>query len=62
MSPQLLPPYDIVVQEGRGESASEGDQWDSSADLSSFLQKMLQSAKVKERLENLEDDSLLKHM
>jgi len=60
--PGISPPCDIVVQEGRDLSASEGDKWDSSADLSSFLQKMLNSTRVKERLENLEEDSLTEHM
>jgi len=55
-------PHDIVVQEGRGERASEGDQWDSSSNLSSFLQKMLHSARVEERLKNLEEDPLMEHM
>jgi len=50
---------DIAVHEGRGESASEGHQWDSSADLSTFLQKVLHSTRIKERLENLEEDPLL---
>jgi len=36
-------PRDIAVREGKGENVSEGDQWDSSADLSSFLQKVLHS-------------------
>jgi len=50
------------VQEGRGESASEGDHWDSSADLSSFLQKVLQSTQTKERLGSLEENPLLEHV
>jgi len=50
------------VHEGRGESSSERDQWDSSADLSSFLQKVLHSTQTKERLENLEEDPLLEHV
>jgi len=50
------------VQEDRGESASEGDQWDSSTNISSFLQKMLRSTRVKEMLESLEDDSLMEHI
>ena len=60
--PSASSPCDIVMQEGRGESASEGDHWDSSTDLSSFLQKILHSARVKERLENSEEDSLTEHM
>ena len=60
--PSVSPSRDIVVQEGRGESASEGDQWDSSSDPTSFLQKMLFFAKVKGRLENLEEDHLMEHM
>ena len=55
-------PHDIAVQEGRGESASKGDQWDSSSDPTSFLQKMLFSTKVKGRLESLEEDLLMEHM
>jgi len=60
--PSASSPHDIVVQEGKGESASEGDQWDSSSDPTSFLQKMLLSAKVKGRLGNLEEDPLMEHM
>jgi len=60
--PSASSPCNIAVHEGRGESASEGDQWDSSTDLSSFLQKVLHSTRIKERLENLEEDPLLKHV
>jgi len=47
------------VQEGRGESALEGDQWDPSSDPASFLHKMLLSSKIKGRLENLEEGLLM---
>jgi len=35
--PSASSPRDIMVQEGRREGASGGDQWDPSADLSTFL-------------------------
>ena len=60
--PSTSSPHDIAMQEGGGESASEGDQWDSSPDPVYFLQKMLLSAKVKWRLENWEEDPLMEHM
>jgi len=50
------------VQEGRGKSASEGDQWNSSSNPTSFLQKMFLSTKVKGILENLKEDPLMEHM
>jgi len=59
--PSPSPPHDIAVQEGRGESASEGDQWDPSSDPTSFLHKMLLSSKIKGRLENLEEGPLMEH-
>jgi len=39
--PSPSPPRDIAVQEGRGESSSEEDQWDPSSDPTSFLQRVL---------------------
>jgi len=50
--------HDIVVQEGWGKSALEDDQWEPSADLSTFLPKVLQSTQAKERLGSLEEDPL----
>jgi len=51
-----------VVHECKWKRASEGDQWDSSANLSSFLQKVLQSTRTKERLEGLKKVPLLEHV
>lgn len=59
--PSVSPPHDIVVQEGRGESDSEEDQWDPSSDPAFFLQRMLLSSKVRGRLENLEESPLMEH-
>jgi len=60
--PNAFSPRNVVVHEGIEESSSEGDQWESFADLSSFLQKVFHSTRTKERLDNLEEDPLLEHV
>jgi len=63
-SPQAPPPIsppsrDIVVQESVGVSVPEGGLWDPTLDAPSFLEKILLSAKAKEKLESLEEDQLV---
>ena len=63
-SPQAPPPSpppsnDVVVQESAGVSAPVGGLWDPTLDAPSFLEKILLSAKTKEKLESLEEDRLV---
>jgi len=59
--PSVSSPRDLVVQEGRGKSASGADREAPLADLPAFLQRALQSFQNQERLENMEEDPLLEH-
>jgi len=54
-------PRDLVVQEGRGESASGGDSSAPLADLPAFLQRVLQSFQDQERMESMDEDPLQEH-
>jgi len=60
--PSACSPRDIVVKEGKGESATGGDQGDSYAYLPPFVQKALHSFQTQARLESLEEDPLLDHV